>query len=746
MKTNSSLRGAGAVLSAITLGFGILSGVTPRTFAADCSSPPTGLVGWWRGEGDASDVTGSNGGTVVGATFVAGRVGQAFNFNGTGQKITLPDNDALKLTNSLTIEGWIFPRANGFILFRGDSRPGLDPYVLTIELTHELQLIVCNDSGGVLAFRTPGAVPMNQWLHVAATLDDATGDARLFVNGALAAQTNTTLRPFRDLDAAYGAGVAIGGHSGAYNYFSFDGMIDELSVYNRALATNEITAIYTAGTAGKCTAATPGDCVAAPAGAAGWWPGDNSPNDILGANHASINGGNNFAPGEVGNGFQFNSYSNYALIPAAPALDVGGGSGFSIEGWILPNDVAGFHPIWEWNGGEPGGATIGAHFWISHLPWSNGELFANIVGTDGSSHAFWSADGVVAPNVLQHVALTYDKASGVARILRNGQIVAESNLGSFTPKTGLDVFIGHRPGDYPGDWTYNAWFNGVIDELTLYNRGLGTNEVQAIFAAGSAGKCPLPPPNHAPIADAGATEPLVISANGSNAVVVLDGSRSSDPDGDALTYAWFHAGDAEPFVTGVVAVPALPVGTNALSLVVSDGAASSSQTLAVEVITTSQAVDRLAVLVLADVQKANALVASLRAALAAINRSQPATAINQLQAFINKVHAQLEPTDPALAAQLIADAQAIIDALNGGSGGTTATTLEIMSLARSPNGKPHLRIKGANGRTLIVETSTNLVTWVKVGTASRTGDRVYEFEDAQTAPVGVRYYRVNSPK
>ena len=406
MKTNSSLRGAGAVLSAITLGFGILSGVTPRTFAADCSSPPTGLVGWWRGEGDASDVTGSNGGTVVGATFVAGRVGQAFNFNGTGQKITLPDNDALKLTNSLTIEGWIFPRANGFILFRGDSRPGLDPYVLTIELTHELQLIVCNDSGGVLAFRTPGAVPMNQWLHVAATLDDATGDARLFVNGALAAQTNTTLRPFRDLDAAYGAGVAIGGHSGAYNYFSFDGMIDELSVYNRALATNEITAIYTAGTAGKCTAATPGDCVAAPAGAAGWWPGDNSPNDILGANHASINGGNNFAPGEVGNGFQFNSYSNYALIPAAPALDVGGGSGFSIEGWILPNDVAGFHPIWEWNGGEPGGATIGAHFWISHLPWSNGELFANIVGTDGSSHAFWSADGVVAPNVLQHVALT----------------------------------------------------------------------------------------------------------------------------------------------------------------------------------------------------------------------------------------------------------------------------------------------------------------------------------------------------
>ena len=217
-----------------------------------CTPAPAGLVASWSGEGNAIDAAGGNDGPLVGATFVPGKVGQAFNFDGSGQKVTLGDRDALKLTSSLTIEGWIFARANGFILFRGDNRPGLDPYVLSVELTHELQLIICNATGDVFGLRTPSAIPMNQWLHVAATLDDATGAARLFVNGALLAETNTLLRPFRDLDPGSDPGVAIGGHAGGYNYFSFDGVVDELSVYSRALGTNEIADIYATRSTGKC--------------------------------------------------------------------------------------------------------------------------------------------------------------------------------------------------------------------------------------------------------------------------------------------------------------------------------------------------------------------------------------------------------------------------------------------------------------------------------------------------------------
>lgn len=256
MKTDLKSGGGSVCLAVVIAGLAWLAGGV-LCAAADCVNAPAGLVAWWRCEGNGSDMTGANNGTLVGATAVAGQVGEALNFNGADQKVAVPDNDALKLTNSLAIECWIFPRANGFILFRGDSRPGLDPYALTIELTHELQFLVTSASGESMFLRTPGAVPMNQWLHVAASLDGATGDARVYLNGTLAAQTNTTIRPFRDLDSNYGPGLGIGGHAGNYDYFSFDGTIDELSIYNRALASNEVAAIFAAGAAGKCVPVAP---------------------------------------------------------------------------------------------------------------------------------------------------------------------------------------------------------------------------------------------------------------------------------------------------------------------------------------------------------------------------------------------------------------------------------------------------------------------------------------------------------
>jgi hypothetical protein len=52
--------------------------------------------------------------------------------------------------------------------------------------------------------------------------------------------------------------------------------------------------------------------------------------------------------------------------------------------------------------------------------------------------------------------------------------------------------------------------------------------------------------NHPPVADTSATLPLVTSANNTNATVVLDGSRSSDADGDSLQYHRFEVGAVDP--------------------------------------------------------------------------------------------------------------------------------------------------------------------------------------------------------
>jgi len=173
-------------------------------------------------------------------------------------------------------------------------------------------------------------------------------------------------------------------------------------------------------------------------------------------------------------------------------------------------------------------------------------------------------------------------------------------------------------------------------------------------------------PNLPPIADASATATNVISANGSNAVVHLDGTRSSDPDGDVLTFSWLADGNPVPIASGALATATLDVGSHQVVLVVDDGIAVASDTVEVRVITAAEAVEDLISKVNgADIDRKTKrpFIASLKASAASFDRGSNQSGVNQLAAFQNKVRAQIARNDPALAEELIAEAQAIIDAL-----------------------------------------------------------------------------------
>lgn len=214
---------------------------------------PANLVSWWTGNNTAADVMGLNNATLYnGTTYAAGKVGQALSFDGVDDRAAVADSDSLKFTASMTIEGWILVRGysttnHGFILFRGDSRGGLDPYTLSIETNGQLTFGIDGGNGGASVAAT---VPLGQLIHVAATLDDATGAMKLYENGAVVAQTFTAVRPFRDLDPTQFPGIGIGTANSTYNA-GFNGLIDELSVYNRAITPGEVLGIYKAGSDGK---------------------------------------------------------------------------------------------------------------------------------------------------------------------------------------------------------------------------------------------------------------------------------------------------------------------------------------------------------------------------------------------------------------------------------------------------------------------------------------------------------------
>jgi hypothetical protein len=80
---------------------------TVPTPAGSCATPPSGLVSWWRAEGNALDQAGTNNGTLVGnTTYGPGRVGQAFVFDGSGDAVSLGNPTNLQLQN-FTIEAWV---------------------------------------------------------------------------------------------------------------------------------------------------------------------------------------------------------------------------------------------------------------------------------------------------------------------------------------------------------------------------------------------------------------------------------------------------------------------------------------------------------------------------------------------------------------------------------------------------------------------------------------------------------------
>jgi len=180
--------------------------------------------------------------------------------------------------------------------------------------------------------------------------------------------------------------------------------------------------------------------------------------------------------------------------------------------------------------------------------------------------------------------------------------------------------------------------------------------------------------NQSPIADASATRLFWTSANGIDANVVLDGSRSFDPDDDPLSYRWVLGGT--PIQTGIIAVVTLPVGMHDLDLLVDDGMAQDIGSLRIHVLTAAQSVERLTSLVEnSGLQKQQQLQASLQAALASIQRGNHIPAVNQLHAFLHKLQAQVAPYDPALAAELSRLTTEIISALagNGSRGGAAKT-------------------------------------------------------------------------
>jgi Concanavalin A-like lectin/glucanases superfamily/PEP-CTERM motif len=206
------------------------------------------LISHWAGEDNALDSVGANNGTLKNGTgFAAGVDGQAFLFDGTDDRVDIyndnkgPQDGGLAFTGSFSISASIkvdsFSSTNwGQIVFRGDNRLGLDPYFLATrrllinnQLTDGVWFNINNSSNQGVGIFAP--LSAGSFFDILATLDDTTGEMKLYVNDVLASSTTTTIRPFQNL--ALGDWFGIGNHpQGGLNNQPFHGIIDEVKLYD----------------------------------------------------------------------------------------------------------------------------------------------------------------------------------------------------------------------------------------------------------------------------------------------------------------------------------------------------------------------------------------------------------------------------------------------------------------------------------------------------------------------------------
>jgi hypothetical protein len=196
------------------------------------------------------DSIGTNHGVLTnGATFSSGQVGQTFALDGIDDYVQVLDSPSLRPA-SVTIEAWVkFFATNGvrIILVKPlGNNTTFDSYGLALQ-DGAIIGAICDNSGFGPFLSSPANIIPGQWYHLAYTFDDPSKVQALYVNGAQVASGSAGRSMAYDNHAVLlGADL----ENGVLSFFH-NGQIDEASIYNRALTSDEIATIFNAGSAGK---------------------------------------------------------------------------------------------------------------------------------------------------------------------------------------------------------------------------------------------------------------------------------------------------------------------------------------------------------------------------------------------------------------------------------------------------------------------------------------------------------------
>lgn len=226
-----------------------LTGVNSPTFNTDIPFPqyaeinPVALgnttlaedpISYWGLDGNSNDSNGSNNGTDTSITYSTGKFGNGAVFNGTTSMINVGTDNSLNLTSALTIAAWIYPTGWGENNFGRIFQRHVGSTGYMLYLSSSISGITFNAGGDISSQQS---IELNKWQFVVATLSG--GTAKIYINGILVTQASGTI------SGASGEAGYIGNRSNNSGDRTFDGILDDVAIFDRALTATEIFELYT---------------------------------------------------------------------------------------------------------------------------------------------------------------------------------------------------------------------------------------------------------------------------------------------------------------------------------------------------------------------------------------------------------------------------------------------------------------------------------------------------------------------
>lgn len=458
----------------------------PTTARASALAKPAnnlGLVGYWSMEDGgglkATDFSGKgNIGTLTNmdevTDWVAGKRGRALDFDGVDDYVLTDDNSVFDFGNAFSLSLWAKADSNSgdYGLFTIGTFGSNLTITLEFEASNVLKVRGYNAAAGDYfnANHSSFSFDAGNWHHYVVTYDgsQSTHTDRLKIYVDTISKSFSTVGTIPTVLVNPAVGVAVGRFSGIGRYF--DGTIDEVRVYNRALTAGEITSLHTLNGISNFRVKSP-----ASGGLMGYWAFeentglsafDSSGKNLTGT-LTNMDAATDWVLGRRGKALDFDGGNDY--VELGNVANVNSNSSISISAWIKADSLTSYGLI-------VGKDTTNRSYSLAVNPGATDRLWVFMEGVSGYQQG---GSSIILPRALntgawEHIVFTYDQANQRMKAYLNGVLTNNIAASGAMTTTSGSLQIGAGTGGF-------SYFDGIIDEVRIYDRAISDNEVRILY-------------------------------------------------------------------------------------------------------------------------------------------------------------------------------------------------------------------------------------------------------------------------